>query len=198
MTARLPFNMFRPEKPNDPALDLTDIATLALSFRNTGRPANARVPPGNFDIEVDWIKALPTGQESDVILMSCAGQPRPNMSTDTLDSLIKAKRSGETRVRNSGLGYTIVRATHLINEPGGYKALVFDQGDRLSKGISAADAADVCVRSLHQPLARNRTFEVSQVCSFLQIMHWVIVCYVHMFIFYHFPCMPYSVQQPVI
>lgn len=163
ITARLPFNMFRPERPGDPPLDLNDISSIALSFQHNDKAVNTRKPPGHFKIEIDWVKALPTGQESDIILMSCAGQPRPNMKADTLSALIKAKRSGENRVRNSGLGYTIVRATHLLSEPGGYKALVFDQGDRLSKGISAADAADVCVRSLHQPLARNKTFEVSQV-----------------------------------
>lgn len=32
----------------------------------------------------------------------------------------------------------------------------------MKDSISTADVADVCVRSLHQPLARNKTFEVSQ------------------------------------
>lgn len=37
------------------------------------------------------------------------------------------KRQGEEGLRLSGLGYTIVRPGPLLEEPGGYKALVFDQ-----------------------------------------------------------------------
>lgn len=37
------------------------------------------------------------------------------------------KRNGEAALRASGLGYTIVRPGAIIDEPGGYKALVFDQ-----------------------------------------------------------------------
>lgn len=70
------------------------------------------------------------------------------------------KRKGETALRNSGLGYTIVRPGPLVEEAGGYKALVFDQGNRISQGISCADVADVCLKALHNPEARNKTFEV--------------------------------------
>jgi hypothetical protein len=34
----------------------------------------------------------------------------------------------------------------LLEEPGGNKALVFDQGNRISNYISCADVADVCVK----------------------------------------------------
>lgn len=67
---------------------------------------------------------------------------------------------GEAKLRNSGLGYTIVRPGPMIEEPGGYKALVFDQGNRITQRISYADVADVCLKALHDPLARNTTFEV--------------------------------------
>ena len=33
------------------------------------------------------------------------------------------KRRGEAALRNSGLGYTVVRPGPLMEEPGGYKAL---------------------------------------------------------------------------
>lgn len=46
-------------------------------------------------------------------------------------------------------------------EPGGQRALVFDQGDRITQSISCADVADVCVKSLHNPTARNKSFDVS-------------------------------------
>ena len=35
--------------------------------------------------------------------------------------------AGETVLKNTGLGYTVIRAGPLLEEPGGYKALIFDQ-----------------------------------------------------------------------
>lgn len=55
-------------------------------------------------------------------------------------------RRGEDILRASGLGYTIVRPGPLLEEPGGYKALVFDQGNRIAQTISCADAADVALK----------------------------------------------------
>lgn len=43
-----------------------------------------------------------------------------------------------------------------MDEPGGYKALVFDQSDRITEPISAADVADICLRALHEGSARNK------------------------------------------
>ena len=37
----------------------------------------------------------------------------------------------------------------------------------LSQGISCADVADVCVKALHDPLARNKSFDVSPRWSLL-------------------------------
>ncbi len=34
------------------------------------------------------------------------------------------------------------------------------QSDRITESISAADVADICLRSLHEPAARNKTFDV--------------------------------------
>ena len=34
------------------------------------------------------------------------------------------------------------------------------QGNRITEAISCADVADVCLRALHNPEARNKTFEV--------------------------------------
>ena len=76
------------------------------------------------------------------------------------EKVLSCKRKGEAALRNSGLGYTIVRPGTLVEEAGGYKALVFDQGNRISQAISCADVADVCLKALHNPAARNKTFEV--------------------------------------
>ncbi|CAH1422410.1 unnamed protein product [Lactuca virosa] len=51
-------------------------------------------------------------------------------------------------------------------EPGGQRALIFDQGNRISQGISCADVADVCEKALHDSTARNKSFDIW--CSIYQ------------------------------
>ena len=79
---------------------------------------------------------------------------------DDRDKVVASKRQGERVLRNSGLGYTIIRPGNLVEEPGGNKALVFDQGNRITMPISCADVADVCVKALHDEEARNKSFDV--------------------------------------
>ena len=66
------------------------------------------------------------------------------------------RRRGEDAVRASGLGYTVVRPGPLLEEPGGYKALVFDQGGRIAQAISCADVADVALKVHSQMVPRHR------------------------------------------
>ena len=35
------------------------------------------------------------------------------------------------------------------------------KGNRIDSGISCVDVADICMRALHSPAARNKTFEVA-------------------------------------
>jgi hypothetical protein len=93
------------------------------------------------------VQALPGGQETDFILVSCAGATAPPASSaaavDEAESeelegtpaasgvsgaqALSLKRRAESALKGTGLGYTIVRPGPLLEEPGGYKALVFDQ-----------------------------------------------------------------------
>lgn len=43
------------------------------------------------------------------------------------DCLQLCNSVGENVLKNTGLGYTVIRAGPLLEEPGGYKALIFDQ-----------------------------------------------------------------------
>ena len=98
----------------------------------------------------------------------CRTSPhRADLDSAQRENLLGSKRRGEAVLRNSGLGYTVVRPGPLVEEAGGYKALVFDQGNRISQAISCADVADVCLKALHNPEARNKTFEVGMrsVCA---------------------------------
>ncbi|CAI5525086.1 unnamed protein product [Closterium sp. Naga37s-1] len=178
-TIRVPFSAFRASSPSDPPLDPTLISSLALRYEQRrakpsvaaplppGRAAskagaegdNAAAPadPNSFKLALQYVKAFPGGEETDFVLVSCSGAGVPEERRETV---VKAKMAAETHLRNSGLGYTIVRPGPLLEEPGGRKALVFDQGNRITQAISCADVADVCVKALHDPTARNKSFDI--------------------------------------
>ncbi|MED6120568.1 hypothetical protein PIB30_022085 [Stylosanthes scabra] len=159
---RVPFSSFRPVQPDDPPLDPFLIHTLTIRFeprRQKPVEVNAETKQDlrSFKLILEYIKALPTGQESDFILVSCSGL---GIEPSRREQVVKAKRAGEDSLRRSGLGYTIVRPGPLEEEPGGQRALIFDQGNRISQGISCADVADICVKALHDSSARNKSFDV--------------------------------------
>ncbi|KAJ4725457.1 high chlorophyll fluorescence protein [Melia azedarach] len=159
---RIPFSSFRPVKPDDPPLDPFLVHTMTIRFE----PRRQRPVEGSsatkqdlrsFKLILEYIKALPTGQETDFVLVSCTGL---GVEASRREQVIKAKRAGEDSLRRSGLGYTIIRPGPLKEEPGGQRALVFDQGNRITQGISCADVADICVKALHDSTARNKSFDV--------------------------------------
>uniref|UniRef100_A0A9I9DJX2 Uncharacterized protein n=1 Tax=Cucumis melo TaxID=3656 RepID=A0A9I9DJX2_CUCME len=177
---RIPFSSFRPVKSDDPPLDPFLVHTLTIRFE----PRRQRPVEGpaagvkqqdlrSFKLILEYIKALPTGQETDFILVSCTGS---GVEPTRREQVLKAKRAGEDSLRRSGLGYTIIRpgplkvqfsqhGDNLINnklkeEPGGQRALIFDQGNRITQAISCADVADICVKALHDSTARNKSFDV--------------------------------------
>ncbi|KAG6495326.1 hypothetical protein ZIOFF_043120 [Zingiber officinale] len=140
---RVPFSSFRPVKPDDPLLDPFLVHTLTIRFeprrqRSVEAPVNKQQDPRSFKLIMEYIKALPTGTETDFILVSCTGS---GIESNRRDQVLKAKKAGEDALRRSGLGYTIIR-------PGPLKA------------ISCADVADICVKALHDSTARNKSFDV--------------------------------------
>ncbi|XP_066377257.1 protein HIGH CHLOROPHYLL FLUORESCENCE PHENOTYPE 173, chloroplastic-like [Miscanthus floridulus] len=158
---RVPFSSFRPVNPQDPPLDPFLVHTLTIRFepkrQRPGDGSQNASDPRNFELKLEYIKALPTGQETDFILVSCSGS---GIESNRREQVLKAKKAGEDALRRSGLGYTIVRPGPLQEEPGGQRALIFDQGNRISQGISCADVADICVKALHDSTARNKSFDV--------------------------------------
>eukprot|EP01018_Ginkgo_biloba_P026975 Gb_02290 [translate_table: standard] len=159
---RLPFSAFRPVKPEDPPLDPFLVHTMRIRFEPRKQRSAPTVKPANrdnnsFKMILEYIKALPTGQETDFILVSCTGS---GIEPSQKEKVLKAKQAGEEALRISGLGYTIIRPGPLQEEPGGQRALVFDQGNRITQGISCADVADICVKALHNSTARNKSFDV--------------------------------------
>jgi len=161
-TVRLPFNTFRPlSAGNDAPVNPKDVAHISIRF-DAKRGAESSA---GFKLEINFIKALPSGEEPDFVLISRTTQSSQAPSGDSpqqmqLAKVIDFKRKGEDALRNSGLSYTIIRAGELVEEPGGYKALLFDQSNRIQDSISCADLADICVKGLHEHNARNKTFDV--------------------------------------
>jgi hypothetical protein len=168
---RLPFAAFRPLAPLAPPLVPGDATRIGLRFDSRSQPrkapaeadasggrADAATDDSNaFSLECAFIKALPSGAEPDFIFVSCAGG---GLSAEDAEKVVPAKRAAEALLRNSGLGYTILRPGALQEEPGGAKALLFDQGGRITEGIACADVADVCLKALHDVEARNTSFDV--------------------------------------
>ncbi|KAK6135443.1 hypothetical protein DH2020_030812 [Rehmannia glutinosa] len=159
---RVPFSSFRPVNPEDPPLDPFLVHTLTIRFeprrqRPSEAPVGGKQDLRSFQLILEYIKALPTGQETDFILVSCTGS---GIEATRRDQVLRAKKAGEDSLRRSGLGYTIIRPGPLVEEPGGQRALIFDQGNRISQGISCADVADICVKALHDSTARNKSFDV--------------------------------------
>lgn len=159
---RVPFSSFRPAKPDDPPLDPFLVHTLVIRFeprrqKPVESPNGVKQDLRSFKLILEYIKALPTGQETDFVLVSCAGS---GIEPSRREQVLRAKKAGEDSLRRSGLGYTIIRPGPLMEEPGGQRALIFDQGNRISQGISCADVADICVKALHDSTARNKSFDV--------------------------------------
>ncbi|KAG7017974.1 hypothetical protein SDJN02_19840, partial [Cucurbita argyrosperma subsp. argyrosperma] len=131
---RIPFSSFRPVKPDDPPLDPFLVHTLTIRFE----PRRQRAVEG-----------------------PAAGVKQQDLrSFELILEYIKALPAGEDSLRRSGLGYTIIRPGPLKEEPGGQRALIFDQGNRITQAISCADVADICVKALHDSTARNKSFDV--------------------------------------
>jgi len=127
-----------------------------LAQVGTGGKAMNEAAEGAFRLELDYLKALPRAGEPDFLLVSCGGR---GAGADG-EKVLTYKRMGENQLKNSGLAYSIIRPGPLRDEPGNVRALVFDQGNRITEGISCADVADVCLRSLHDPAACNKSFDV--------------------------------------
>ena len=89
-----------------------------------------------FEFEIHYIKALPVREEPTFVLVSCAGDADEwAMETDPAMASrlkrIQIKRKGEMALRLSGVGYMIMRPGLMVQEPGGYRAMIFDQGERI-------------------------------------------------------------------
>ncbi|GAB7018033.1 SDR family oxidoreductase [Halostagnicola bangensis] len=84
----------------------------------------------------------------------------PRLGRLAIRATLAAKQDAESAIRQSGLGYTIVRPGKLTNEPPRNDVLVGEGGDTLYGTIPRGDVAQIMASSAFTPEARNRTLEV--------------------------------------
>lgn len=165
-TVRLPYSSFTPKVPGNPPLDVRQATQLAIVYesrrlpRTVGGTLADEENINRANLQLHFIKLVPRGDEPDFLLVSCTGVRDVELPEEDLAKMLTYKSRGEAALRNSGLGYSIIRPGALVEEPGGQRALVFDQGGRIAQSISCADVADVCLRGLHDVQARNKSYEV--------------------------------------
>ena len=97
------------------------------------------------------------------VLVSSIGVTQVDHELNTrFKNILRWKMFGENYLRGSGLSYAIVRPGHLVDDPGGTKAVQLGQGDALSGSISRETVAEVCIAAcdLADDVSRELTFEV--------------------------------------
>lgn len=100
------------------------------------------------------------------LLMGAIGTTRGSLLSFLLNLIkgntLRWRHRAEEALRRSGLEYTIVHAGILTDAPGGQRAVDIGQAHypmRLRYRIGRADVAEVLVRALRHPNARNTTFD---------------------------------------
>ena len=97
------------------------------------------------------------------VLVSSIGVTQGDHELNTrFKNILRWKMFGENYLRGSGLSFAIVRPGHLVDDPGGTKAVQLGQGDALSGSISRETVAEVCIAAcdLADDVSRELTFEV--------------------------------------
>ncbi len=168
--------VFRAKTVKDcPPIDASNIYSLQLmlsKFEYDGE-LNPRFSPGNFNLQIESIKAYGANLPQ-FVLVSSAGVTRPNRPginldeeppavklNDQLGGILTWKLKGEDSLRASSITHTIIRPCALTESAGG-KELIVEQGDNMKGKISREDVAQLCVAALQQPQACNVTFEVKE------------------------------------
>jgi nucleoside-diphosphate-sugar epimerase len=105
------------------------------------------------------ITAARANDVSRYVMVSSQAADSQKEGDDTFSVYLRAKGKADEELRRSGLDYTIVRPTHLTDEPGTGTVEIAEQVER--GDVSRDDVAAVLFQALQQPDATIRkTFEV--------------------------------------
>lgn len=141
---------------------------LVLTVGVTKRPASERlVRATEYDGTVNvLLAAQAAGLPGRFLYMSAIGTTKRSPLAVLLNLIkgdtLRWRRRAEERIRASGLAYTVVHAGILTNAPAGRRPVEISQHEypmALRYRIGRADAAEVFVRALRRPEARDTTFD---------------------------------------
>lgn len=149
-----------------PALE--GIEQIIYTAGVTHRPAGEAIVKATvYDgVQNTIAAARATGFQGRFVLMGALGTTRGSPLSLGLNLIkgntLRWRHRAEDALRRSGLDYTIVHAGILTDAPRGQHAVEIGQAHRRMwpwTRIGRADAAEVLVRSLSHPSARNTTFD---------------------------------------
>lgn len=179
-TVRVPFAdlvpVFRARIARDYLpVDNSNIYSLQLmlsKFEYDGK-LNPRFSPGNFNLQVESIKAYgadlpqfvllsPTVVSHLNILGDNLSKELPEVKSDEqLGSILLWALKGENALRKSGIPYTIIR--HFAFSDKRYnKELIIDKGDNIQGRMSYDNIAELCVSALQETKDSNIIFDVKE------------------------------------
>jgi len=118
--------------------------------------------PKHVDYEgvANLVKAACTQNVQRFILISSIAVTNADHRLNGFGKVLDWKLRGEDSLRKSRLDYAIIRPGGLMYTPGGQRALMIDQGDRIMGTISREDVAAIAIQALHFPKKLKVTFEV--------------------------------------
>lgn len=124
----------------------------------------------DYEGQVHQIEAAKAAGVQHIVLVGSMGGTNENHPLNSLGNgkILIWKRQAEQYLIDSGIDYTIVRAGGLLDQPGGRRELLVGKDDTMltnppggvPTSIPRADVAEVVVRSLLEPNARNKAFDV--------------------------------------
>jgi uncharacterized protein YbjT (DUF2867 family) len=132
--------------------------------------------PGGTPEEVDYIgqkcqiDAAIAAKVQHIVLVGSMGGTNPNHPLNQLGNgnILVWKRKAEQYLIDSGVDYTIIRAGGLLDKSGGVRELLVGKDDQflanppngIPTSVPRADVAEVVVRALLEPNARNKAFDL--------------------------------------
>ncbi|MGC9505214.1 SDR family oxidoreductase [Baaleninema sp.] len=154
---------------------LTSAVPQPLSPPQPGERPDMGFAPGGTPEEVDYrgqlnqIDAAKNAGVEHIVLVGSMGGTDENHFLNRIGNgnILIWKRKAEAYLIDSGIDYTIIRAGGLLDEPGGERQLLVGKDDALLKNtpgdikpsIPRADVAELVVRALLEPTARNKAFD---------------------------------------
>uniref|UniRef100_A0A7S3UTL3 NAD(P)-binding domain-containing protein n=1 Tax=Heterosigma akashiwo TaxID=2829 RepID=A0A7S3UTL3_HETAK len=153
---------------------LTEVITPGIAgviFAASASKKGGTAKEVDYEGLVKVAKACIAAEVPRLVVVSSGGVSKPDSAVykflNLFGEIMKYKVMGEDEVKalyaaagNPALGYTVVRPGGLTEEPAkGVAALELNQGDTKSGRIARADVAEIAVRALLDPAAKNTVFE---------------------------------------